>query len=46
VAIFGPPLFGLTTALFDSLRAGMATILMFFVIGGLLVLTVKEPGRG
>ena len=36
-AIAGPPLFGLTTALFDSQRAGMATIILFFVAGGALL---------
>jgi UMF1 family MFS transporter len=39
----GPFLVGLITYLFDSQRAGMATILPFFVIGGLLLLPVREP---
>jgi UMF1 family MFS transporter len=38
----GPFLLGLTTTLFQSQRAGMATILIFFTIGGLLLLTVNE----
>ena len=38
----GPALFAFFTAAFDSQRAGMATILGFFVVGGLLMLTVKE----
>ena len=41
-AFMGPFLLGLTTTLFQSQRAGMATILIFFTIGGLLLLTVNE----
>ena len=43
IAFVGPLTFAATTAAFDSQRAGMATILAFFVIGGALLLTVKEP---
>lgn len=46
IAFLGPVLFGLVTTAFDSQRAGMATILGFFVVGGALLLTVREPGRG
>jgi UMF1 family MFS transporter len=46
IAFLGPVLFGLVTAAFDSQRAGMATILLFFVAGGALLLTVREPRRG
>ena len=44
----GPLLVGVITYLFDSQRAGMATILPFFLIGGLLLTGVREarPGGG
>lgn len=46
-AFIGPWLLGSTTLLFHSQRAGMATILIFFVVGGLLLLPVhvknEEP---
>ena len=45
-AFTGPILFGLLTDAFDSQRAGMASILALWVIGGGLLLTVREPGRG
>jgi UMF1 family MFS transporter len=47
-AFLGPALVGWVTFAAGSQRAGMATILPFFVIGGLLLLFVKEPraGRG
>jgi len=41
-AFVGPALVGWATYAFDSQRAGMATILPFFVIGLLLLLTVRE----
>ena len=41
-AFLGPLLFGLATEAFDSQRAGVATVAPFFVIGGLLLLTVNE----
>lgn len=44
-SFFGPFLFGTATAIFASQRAGMATVLMMFLIGGALLTTVKEPGR-
>jgi UMF1 family MFS transporter len=39
----GPFLVALITALTDSQRAGMATILPFFLIGALLLTAVQEP---
>jgi UMF1 family MFS transporter len=42
-AFLGPMLVGWVTFAAQSQRAGMATILPFFVIGGLLLLFVKEP---
>jgi MFS transporter, UMF1 family len=44
-AFIGPFLFGTATAWFESQRAGMATILAMFVVGGLLLLRVREPAR-
>ena len=44
-AFIGPFLFGTATAWFASQRAGMATILVMFVVGGLLLLRVREPAR-
>jgi UMF1 family MFS transporter len=41
-AFMGPALLAVFTDVFDSQRAGMATILGFFVVGGLLMLSVKE----
>ncbi|MFD1624795.1 MFS transporter [Azospirillum griseum] len=43
VGFFGPFLFGLATEAFASQRAGMATVLAFFVIGFVLMLGVREP---
>lgn len=44
VTVFlGPFLFARLTDGFDSQRAGMSVIIAFFVIGGLLLLTVREP---
>lgn len=39
----GPMLLGWATFAFDSQRAGMATILAFFVVGLLILLPLKEP---
>lgn len=39
----GPMLLGWATFAFDSQRAGMATILVFFVVGLLVLLPLKEP---
>ncbi len=44
-AFLGPALLGWTTLAFDSQRAGMATILLFLVLGLVLFLKVVEPAR-
>lgn len=44
-AFIGPFLFGTATQLFQSQRAGMATILVMFIVGGLLLMRVQEPRR-
>jgi UMF1 family MFS transporter len=44
-AFIGPALVGWVTFWFDSQRAGMATILAFFLIGLLLLLKVQPPPR-
>ncbi|WP_316976024.1 MFS transporter [Shumkonia mesophila] len=44
-AFVGPALLAWVTAASGSQRWGMATILGFFVIGGLLLLAVKEPAN-
>jgi len=41
----GPALLGVATQLFASQRAGVATLLLFFAVGGGLLLLVDE-GRG
>lgn len=43
IAFMGPLAFGLLTEIFDSQRAGMASILAFWLVGGALLLTVREP---
>lgn len=43
-SFLGPILLGSATALFASQRAGVATVLLFFVVGGGLLLTVNERG--
>jgi UMF1 family MFS transporter len=42
-AFLGPFLFGTATWLFGTQRAGMAVILVMFVVGGLLLTLVREP---
>ncbi len=42
-AFLGPLAFAFATDLFDSQRAGMATILVFLALGLLLLLPVREP---
>ncbi|MEX2642207.1 MAG: MFS transporter [Acetobacterales bacterium] len=42
-AFMGPAVLGWATVSFGSQRAGMATILVFLVVGGALLLSVKEP---
>ncbi|WP_243389714.1 MFS transporter [Arboricoccus pini] len=44
-AFIGPFLFGTATWLFSTQRAGMATILVMFLIGGLMLTRVREPPR-
>jgi UMF1 family MFS transporter len=44
-AFIGPALFGWATVAFDTQRAGMATVLAFFVIGGAILWFVTEPKR-
>ena len=44
-SFLGPILLGSATALFHSQRAGIATIIPFFLTGGLLLLTVRETAR-
>ena len=41
-AFLGPLLLGVVTALFQSQRLGMATILIFFTVGGILLRRVNE----
>jgi len=41
-SFFGPLLLGWFTSLFDSQRIGITTVLVFFVLGGLLLLKVDE----
>ncbi len=41
-AFLGPALLGAATDWFDSQRAGVATVLTFFVLGALLLLSVHE----
>ncbi|MEM6287464.1 MAG: MFS transporter [Bacteroidota bacterium] len=41
-ALLGPFLFGLLTASFGSARAGVVTVIIFFVFGALLLLRVDE----
>jgi UMF1 family MFS transporter len=45
-AALGPWAVGTVTALAQSQRAGMTVILALFLAGFLLVLAVREPGRG
>lgn len=44
-AFMGPSLLGLVTGVFQSQRAGMSVVVVLFVIGLLLLLGVREPGR-
>jgi len=41
-SFMGPFLLGTVTAMFDSQRAGVATVLLFFLIGGMLMMAVNE----
>ena len=42
-AFLGPALIALLTDVFTSQRAGMASILVFFILGAVLLLQVKDP---
>ena len=44
-AFIGPCVFGAVTAVTASPRWGMATILIFFALGGALLFTVADPKR-
>ena len=44
--IIGPLLFALATTAFATQRAGMAVIIVLFALGGLVLVTVREPARG
>ncbi|MGB0865731.1 MAG: MFS transporter [Granulosicoccaceae bacterium] len=44
-AIIGPLLVGVTAAMTQSARLGMLSILILFVVGGLLLLRVQAPTR-
>jgi UMF1 family MFS transporter len=41
-SFLGPILLGTAAQLFDSQRAGVATVLLFFVVGGAILATVNE----
>ena len=42
IAFLGPLLFGIFTGIFETQRAGIAVVLLFFVLGGFLLLKVDE----
>lgn len=44
-AFMGPALLGWVTAVADSQRIGMATILVFFIIGLILILPIRDTKR-
>lgn len=44
-AFVGPWVLGAMTLHFQSQRAGMATIMLFFMVGGILMCFVREPAR-
>jgi UMF1 family MFS transporter len=45
-AFIGPALLGWVTVMTDSQRAGMATVLVFFVVGFVILWPLKEPRTG
>ncbi len=45
VAILGPFAFALATDLSDSQRVGMATIIFWFLVGGVILIGVREPAQ-
>lgn len=42
ISFFGPLLFGIATSIFGTQQAGMASIVLFWVVGLLLLLKVRE----
>ena len=44
IAFLGPMLFALGTDIISQ-RVGMSTVILFWLAGGLLMLTVREPAR-
>lgn len=42
-SFMGPLLLGLAASAFHTQRAGVATVLLFFLVGGALLLSVSEP---
>ncbi|MCK5167846.1 MAG: MFS transporter, partial [Rhodospirillaceae bacterium] len=44
-AFMGPALLGWLSVTFDSQRAGMASIIVFLVVGALLLLPLPDPTR-
>lgn len=44
ISFLGPLLFAIATQAFDSQRAGIATIIGFWLVGMVLLAKVKEPG--
>jgi UMF1 family MFS transporter len=42
-AFVGPWLLGVVTLHFHTQRAGMATVILFFIVGGILMCFVREP---
>ena len=44
-SFIGPWVLGLATLHFQSQRAGIATIILFFILGGFLMLFVREPQK-
>lgn len=45
-AFLGPWAVGAVTVAFNSQRAGMAVILAFFLVGGVILMGVSKPGKG
>ena len=43
VAFMGPLAFGLATDVFETQQAGMATILLFWIVGFMMIRTLREP---
>ncbi len=43
VAFMGPLAFGLATDIFKTQQAGMATILLFWIVGFMMIRTLREP---